>query len=342
MRKTILVLSANPRDGQFLQLRREYEIILEKTLANVQYDPQARIETLLEVIEKNQPHIVHFCGHGSEEGIYLLDQYDNARLFSSNAASRIFQLFKTRVECVVLNACFAEAVAEAIYKYIPTVIGMSHKIIDEASLAFTEGFYTGIGNKASYPRSFRFGCAQIASLDIPYDCIPILKHKEPLRPFYPELSAALERQKQECEDRNVEFRTPHILQIVLESTEKPFLMRAFKACDASLFKDLCDRNRNYIDEHQSPSAGREFYSFEWEDRKEVQAANNEAIQEEEMFITARHLMLGILTCHNAASTFVKDVLESSQQYNTLIENLREFKGNPTTPYQKSKDHGHDQ
>lgn len=324
MKKTILMLSANPRDGQFLQLRREYEIILEKTRANVQYDPQARIETLLQVIEKNQPHIVHFSGHGSEEGIYLLDQFDEARLFSRNAASRIFQLFKNQVECVVLNACYAETVAAAINKHIPTVIGMSHKISDAASLAFTEGFYAGIGSKASYPRSFAFGCAQIAGFELPYDCVPILKHKEPLRPFYSELSAALERQKQDCENRNVEFRTPHMLHVVLESAEKPFFMRAFKQCNASLFEDLCDRTRQYIDKPQSQSVGREFRTFGWEDREEVQAANNEAIREEEVVITARHLMLGILVCHNSISKFVKAVLKSPEQYNILIANLRGF------------------
>ena len=56
------------------------------------------------------------------------------------ALGSLFKLFKDRVECVVLNACYSEVQAKAIAKQIPYVIGMNKAIGDKAAIVFSDAF----------------------------------------------------------------------------------------------------------------------------------------------------------------------------------------------------------
>ena len=80
---------------------------------------------------------------------------------SPDALSALFEKFADHVKCVVLNACYSAAQAEAIVKHIDYVVGMDDSIGDRAAIAFAVGFYQGCGAGESFDEAFRLGKIQI-------------------------------------------------------------------------------------------------------------------------------------------------------------------------------------
>ncbi len=111
----------------------------------------------------HQPAIVHFSGHGvGTEGLVLENESGQTQLVSSKSLAYLFKLFQTKIECVLLNACYSEIQAEVIHQYIDYLIGMNQPIGDEAAIKFATGFYDALGAGEPYDRCFEIGCASIA------------------------------------------------------------------------------------------------------------------------------------------------------------------------------------
>jgi hypothetical protein len=88
------------------------------------------------------------------------------KLVDSDALANLFKLFSTRVECVVLNACYSQVQAEAIAQHIDYVIGMSQVISDRAAIEFPVGFYMALGAGESIEFADELGCNAIQLEDI--------------------------------------------------------------------------------------------------------------------------------------------------------------------------------
>ena len=110
-----------------------------------------------------EPKIVHFSGHGGPGGLALEDDDGQARFIHKEALSSLFKLFKDKVECVLLNACYSQDQAEGISEHINYVIGMSKEVSDKAALEFAVGFYDAIGAGRSIEDAFEFGRNAIQS-----------------------------------------------------------------------------------------------------------------------------------------------------------------------------------
>lgn len=118
----------------------------------------------------------------------LEDATGNPQLVSTEALSRLFECFQTTIECVVLNACYSEAQAAAIFQHIDHVVGMNQAIGDRAAIEFAIGFYDALGAGRSYRVAFDLGRSVIALHGIPEFATPILKRRE--RPASPTTPAA--------------------------------------------------------------------------------------------------------------------------------------------------------
>lgn len=160
----ILFLSANPADTARLRVDKEqreidHELKLSRSREQVEFiDAEAvRPNDLQQALLDNNPQIVHFSGHGSENGVILEDDDGNAQPISTAALANLFRLFKESVQCVVLNACYSEAQATAIGQHIPYVIGMSNAIPDEAAIRFAVGFYKAIAAGKNIEFAFEMG-----------------------------------------------------------------------------------------------------------------------------------------------------------------------------------------
>ena len=158
----ILFLEANPHRD--LDLNREIKQV-EQAIQGARDRDKFQLklglavgsEDLHDLILNFEPNIVHFCGHGSgESGLVFLD-----KKISTDALSSLFKLFQKHLECVVLNACFAEVQAKAIVKHIDYVIGMKQEIQDRAAKAFSLGFYRALAYGRSIEDAYEFGCSAI-------------------------------------------------------------------------------------------------------------------------------------------------------------------------------------
>lgn len=114
------------------------------------------------VLLRHEPQIVHFSGHGGISGELMFESDDGrARPASVSAVARLFSLCCKGIRCVVLNACYSDAQAEAIRDHIDCVIGMKSAIPDEAALCFSSSFYLALGYGKSVQDAFDLGCNQI-------------------------------------------------------------------------------------------------------------------------------------------------------------------------------------
>lgn len=181
----ILILSANPRDTSRLRLDeevREIQSALERSQSRDNFQiitkSAVRINDLRRAMLDSEPQIVHFSGHGiGASGIVLEDDSGEMQLVSTKALTNLFELFKNKVECVLLNACYSESQAEAIYQYIDCVIGMNNAIPDDAAVNFSIGFYDAIGACRTYADAFKFGCNNIDLNNIAGDLIPAINSR---------------------------------------------------------------------------------------------------------------------------------------------------------------------
>ncbi len=164
--KKILILAANPQGTSRLRLDKEVRAIdegLRRSHLHEQFCIEQRWASRPRDVQRAlldvEPQIVHFCGHGEgQAGLVLEDETGQVKLVSTEALSQLFELFADRVECVLLNACYAQVQADAIVQHINYVIGMRQAIRDDLAIAFSVGFYKGLGAGEPIEVAFQSGC----------------------------------------------------------------------------------------------------------------------------------------------------------------------------------------
>ena len=193
MKKTILILTANPEDTNELRLGEEAREIAEGLELSQQRDYfeiitrwATRPADLQRALMKYKPAFVHFSGHGTEEqGLVLEDNLGKLKLVSTEALSELFELFKDTVECVVLNACYSEAQADAICRHIDYVVGMNQAVDDRTAIKFATGFYDALGAGFSIEKAFKLGRNRVSLESLPGAYIPMLKTRSGNAPQAP-------------------------------------------------------------------------------------------------------------------------------------------------------------
>ncbi|AUT01230.1 hypothetical protein CLI64_12905 [Nostoc sp. CENA543] len=189
--KSILLLAANPKGTKGLRLQEEEREIRERLrLAGYGKTPinstgATRPRDIQQAMLDFKPQIVHFSGHGAEqEGLVFEDVTGQEKLVDTSALANLFRLFSSRVECVVLNACYSKFQAEAIARYIEYVIGMSKAIGDKAAIEFSVGFYSALGSGESIEFAYELGCNAIQLEGLPEELTPVLYKKGKLLQIY--------------------------------------------------------------------------------------------------------------------------------------------------------------
>jgi hypothetical protein len=185
--KSILLLAANPKGTVSLRLQEEEREIKERLrLAGYGKMPinstgATRPRDIQQAMLDFKPQVVHFSGHGAgKNGLAFEDVTGQEKLVSSGALASLFKLFASRVECVVLNACYSEFQAEAISQHINYVIGMSQSIGDKAAIEFAVGFYAALGAGESIEFAYELGRNAIQLEGILEDLTPVLYKKKDL------------------------------------------------------------------------------------------------------------------------------------------------------------------
>ncbi|MBD1884721.1 pentapeptide repeat-containing protein [Microcoleus vaginatus] len=183
--KKILILTANPQNIDKRRLDaevREIQTGLERAKKRDQFEIiskwAVRPDDLRRALLDYEPQIVHFSGYGSAtEGLALENELGQLQMVSTAALAKLFEVFKDKVECVLLNACYSETQAEGIRQHIDYVICMHQAIGNRASIEFAVGFYDALGAGRSIDDAFKLGCIAIDLEGIPESLTPVLKKK---------------------------------------------------------------------------------------------------------------------------------------------------------------------
>ena len=183
-KKKILFIGANPLSTTSLRIDEEFREIDNglrlssgRELFDLSISTATRPNDLRREILRHEPNFIHFSGHGEQEGIVLEDANGNPSLVSKEALSDLFDLFKDKTKCVILNSCYSEEQAKAISNSIDYVIGMKRAVPDKAAIQFSIGFYDAIGAGRNIDDAFRFGKNAIKLNNVTGADIPILLQK---------------------------------------------------------------------------------------------------------------------------------------------------------------------
>src|SRR3712207_3630929 len=109
----ILLFTANPAGTGTLKLDEEVRTIKERVraathrdLIRIEFAPAARPADLLEEMNRHEPRVVQFSGHGNkDQGILVCDDRGEARAVGGDALAALFESTDVNVQVVVLNAC---------------------------------------------------------------------------------------------------------------------------------------------------------------------------------------------------------------------------------------------
>ncbi|RCR71546.1 caspase family protein [Larkinella punicea] len=182
--KRILFLSANPMTHEPLRLGAEAREIQEELRGSdgILFSTSLAVtpRTLTRSILQEKPTIVHFSGHGTDQGLCLETESGQLKTVSAEALGRLFAVFDDSVQCVLLNACYSETQARAIGQHIPYVIGMQRSIGDEAAIAFSATFYQALGSGLSIVDAYELAVAGMGLEDNRQAAIPVLLKKNPV------------------------------------------------------------------------------------------------------------------------------------------------------------------
>jgi hypothetical protein len=117
------------------------------------------VAELRALLEKHQPHIVHFSCHGDRtQGLVLLDEHGQAALVPPQALEQLFKLLqndpRNDVRLVVLNACWSAAQAQALAQSAGCAVGMRRPIDDETAIEFAASFYENLASGKTIRQAF--------------------------------------------------------------------------------------------------------------------------------------------------------------------------------------------
>ncbi len=208
-RMTILILASNPSGTGMLQLETEHSRISTKIQQSNQADhfrirsqKAVTLSEFQEYLYDEKPTIVHFSGHGEKSspevlevlrrglnlggeegkpqapsddtGLILYDEAKRNPLFVPTAVVK--RIFRTMIQgqgipiqAVIFNACYSEAQAQALAEIVPYVIGTSWAVRDDAAIAFSTGFYSGIARGEDFHSACDFGINQALAYGEPED-----------------------------------------------------------------------------------------------------------------------------------------------------------------------------
>ena len=160
----ILFLASNPKDQESMDTDKEHRRLKQELERGSKRDnyvflPSQFSVTRNELIRafKQDPHIIHFSGHGETDGIILVNDDNMEDFLSAKALKRLFKPLKGITKLVIMNACHSQEQAIALSSMGMYVIGHNLAVQDEVAISFTEGFYISLGEGSDIEEAFNDG-----------------------------------------------------------------------------------------------------------------------------------------------------------------------------------------
>lgn len=176
---TVLLFASEPHDQERIDLGaeiREIMLAIERTEYRDRITLQPWLATepldLIPNINKHQPHMIQFSGHGSPDGLLMMGPPNRSQPLS---ADRLIQMLKWSAEnlrIVFFNFCDSEEHARAAAQVVDGAIGMRGDMHDAPARKFAASLYSGLAYGRSLKHAFYQACAGIG--DQPDRAIPQL------------------------------------------------------------------------------------------------------------------------------------------------------------------------
>lgn len=187
---TVLFMASNPLDAPQLRLDEEARTIQEMIRKSehrnsVSFQTRWAIRALdvIQAINEENPTIIHFSGHGSDQDeVVFQDNQGNAKLVSKEAIVQTMMSTSDEIKLVFFNTCFSYGQAQEVVQHVDAAIGMTTTIGDEAARVFAAQFYSAIGFGLSVKQAFEQGKAALMLEGIPEENTPQLYVKDGLDP----------------------------------------------------------------------------------------------------------------------------------------------------------------
>ena len=171
--KQILFCSASPRDLSLILHKDEFnaaytELGIRQDKSGQKafsfWDPLKATDILaLQDALYQKPQIIHFAGHGTENGLILDTDKGHGVLLPIEHVPRLFTQLEHVTELVVLNACSTQKMAQAISQHGMYVIGTQFPIKNDPAISFAAGFYAGLGRTSDYQAAFNDGKLKVGT-----------------------------------------------------------------------------------------------------------------------------------------------------------------------------------
>jgi len=179
--KRLLVLASNPEDAAALNLGEEVREIYSELqqrigegLFAIEQIWAVTFGDFQEALFNFRPHIIHYTGFGSEQGLVFEGTSGRATTVGTSSLVKLVKVFGQGCECFLINADNTISLAELMSRLVGFAIGMSSAITDQAAVAFSTGFYRAISMDLPFDVAFHSGCLEIQQRGMPEDQIPTL------------------------------------------------------------------------------------------------------------------------------------------------------------------------
>lgn len=160
-KETILYVSASPVDLEGLSFGQEAKHISGEIEAKNQENNynfkmifSARFNDIVIAMGEYHPRIVHFAGHGNEDGLAFEDDKGLAVKIDTRLLYDLFSEYRD-IKCIFLNACFSAGQAKLISDLGIYVIGMQQLISDTGGISFSQAFYGAYFREKEIEKAFR-------------------------------------------------------------------------------------------------------------------------------------------------------------------------------------------
>ncbi|RVA58368.1 CHAT domain-containing protein [Mesorhizobium sp. M7A.F.Ca.US.001.01.1.1] len=182
----IAFLGTNPESSRPLRtdiearnLARALKGTTNRDLIEIRYVPAAEWADLLETMNEFEPHIVHFSGHGGDQGVL----FDNEGVYDDGGIEIDYKLLngfidatRNKPDLLVLNACDTVKGARVFLNTVKAVVAMSSSIDDLAATYFSRFLYVALAEGQSLSRSVAQGKLALAAMRLPDSSLPTLIH----------------------------------------------------------------------------------------------------------------------------------------------------------------------
>jgi len=179
---TVLFMASNPCDQDRLRLDEEARAI-DEMIRKSEHRDSVHFQTcwavrpldILQAVNEHCPTIIHFSGHGSEDGdIVLQAENGRSKTVTKDAIAQLLSASSSSIRLIFFNLCYSQTQAELVVQHIEAAVGMTDLIGDIAARVFAAQFYSAIGFGLSVKKAFQQAKAALMLEGIPEENTPEL------------------------------------------------------------------------------------------------------------------------------------------------------------------------